>query len=98
MQFVAGPAQGDIYKDIQENMYINKRELFGKIFLITDSISPTKWVMTGETKKIGIYNAYKATYTKEVEEDVFSFSRRQRDNQKQMKRITPYYPKPKLLL
>ena len=30
MQFVAGPAQGDIYKDIQENMYTNKRELFGK--------------------------------------------------------------------
>ena len=81
MQFVAGPAQGDIYKDIQENLYINKRELFGKIFLITDSIAPTKWVMTGETKKIGIYNAYKASYTKEVEEDVFSFSRRQRNNQ-----------------
>ena len=46
--------------------------------------------MTGETKKIGIYNAYKATYTKEVEEDVFSFSRRQRDNQKQMKQNNPH--------
>ena len=30
MQFVAGPNQGDIYKDIQEKTYVNKRELFGK--------------------------------------------------------------------
>ena len=98
MQFVAGPAQGDIYKDIQENMYINKRELFGKIFLITDSIAPTKWVMTGETKKIGIYNAYKASYTKEVEEDVFSFSRRQRDNQNANEENNPILPKTKTVV
>ena len=32
--------------------------------------------MTGETKQIGIYNAYKATITKEVEEREFNFGRR----------------------
>tara|TARA_B100000768_G_C11274471_1_gene375147 strand:- start:873 stop:1673 length:801 start_codon:yes stop_codon:yes gene_type:complete len=75
MQFVTGPEAGSIYKDLQSNMYVNKKELFGKIFLVTDSILPSKWVMTGETKKIGIYNAYKATITKEIEERVMSFGR-----------------------
>ncbi len=57
MQFVTGPEQGDIFKNIQEKTYTNKRELFGKVFLIKDSIAPTKWVMTGENKKNGKYNA-----------------------------------------
>jgi GLPGLI family protein len=51
MQFVTGPEQGDVFKNIQEKTYTNKRELFGKVFLIKDSIPATKWVMTGETKK-----------------------------------------------
>ena len=96
MQFVVGPDQGDIYKDVQEKMYINKRELFGKVFLIKDNIEPTKWVMTGESKKIGQYNAFKATYTKEVEEQVFSFSRRQQQNNDQ-ENNNPAQPKTKLV-
>ena len=55
MQFVVGPDQGDIYKDVQEKMYINKRELFGKVFLIKDNIEPTKWVMTGESPTVFRY-------------------------------------------
>ena len=96
MQFVVGPDQGDIYKDVQEKMYINKRELFGKVFLVKDNIEPTKWVMTGESKKIGQYNAFKATYTKEVEEQVFSFSRRQQQNNDQ-ENNNPAQPKTKLV-
>jgi GLPGLI family protein len=75
MQFVTGPGQGNIYKDLQSNMFVNKKELFGKIFLVKDSLKSNKWVMTGESKKIGIYNALKATITKEVEERVMSFGR-----------------------
>ena len=76
MQFVSGPDGGNLHKNLQSNIYTNKKELFGKIFLVKDSIIPIKWVMTGETKQIGIYNAYKATITKEVEEQAFSFGRR----------------------
>ena len=96
MQFVVGPDQGDIYKDVQEKMYINKRELFGKVFLVKDNIEPTKWVMTGESKKIGQYNAFKATYTKEVEKQVFSFSRRQQQNNDE-ENNNPAQPKTKLV-
>ena len=76
MQFVGGPDGGSLHKDLQSKIYTNKKELFGKIFLVKDSIIPSKWVMTGETKQIGIYNAYKATITKEVEEREFNFGRR----------------------
>lgn len=95
MQFVTGPDQGDVFKNIQEKTYTNKRELFGKIFLIKDSIPPTKWVMTGETKKIGKYNAYKATYTKEVEDRVMSFSRNRGQNSNEDN--NPVLPKTKLV-
>ena len=88
-QFVTGPAQGDIYRDIQSNTYTNKKELFGKIFLIKDSLPKSKWVMTGETKQIGIYNAYKATISKEVEEEVISF---QRSRGRQGQRPSPPQP------
>ena len=96
MQFVTGPEQGDIFKNIQEKTYTNKRELFGKVFLIKDSIAPTKWVMTGETKKIGKYNAYKATYTKEVEDRVMSFSRNRGQNSND-EQNNPALPKTKLV-
>jgi GLPGLI family protein len=76
MQFVTGPAGGSIYKDLQSNTYINKRELYGKVFLVKDTLNPTKWVLTGETKQIGIYNAFKATLTREVEERAFGFGNR----------------------
>jgi GLPGLI family protein len=81
MQFVTGPEGGSIYKDLQSKTYINKKELFGKVFLVKDSIPESKWVLTGETRKIGIYNAYKATITKEVEERVMSFGNRSRSTE-----------------
>ena len=81
MQFVTGPAEGNIHRDIQSNTYTNKKELYGKIFLVKDTIPEIKWVMTGETKKIGIYNAYKATSIKQVEERVMSFGRNRSNSQ-----------------
>ena len=93
MQFVTGPAEGAIFRNIQSQTYTNRKELFGKMFLIKDSIPESKWVMSGETKKIGMYNAYKATFTKEVEERVMSFRRGGSQNsnetpEKKMKEIT----------
>ena len=47
--------------------------MMGKFFLVTENLENTKWKMSGESKKIGQYTCYKATYTKQVEEKVFSF-------------------------
>ena len=67
---------GKLYKNLQDKETINETEMMGKFFLITDPI---------ETKKIGQYNCYKATYDKEVQERVFSFGSQ---NQNQNNLIT----------
>jgi GLPGLI family protein len=56
-----------LYKNIKEQRYTNQNDLMGKIFLIKDKLEKIDWKMEGETKNIGEYTCYKATYTREVE-------------------------------
>ena len=56
-----------IYKNIKENRIANKTDLMGKIFLVKDEMTKYDWKLTGETKNIGQYTCYKATYEREVE-------------------------------
>lgn len=57
----AGGGGGIYYKNIQEKGFKNQTELFGKIFLISDSLDQWDWKLGSETKKIGNYTCYKAT-------------------------------------
>ena len=61
------------YKNIQENRFANQTEIMGKRFLVKDKLLPYAWEMSSETKNIGTYTCYKATYTKEVENKNISF-------------------------
>jgi GLPGLI family protein len=61
-----------LYKNIKEDQFINKTEIMGKLFLIKDELPKYDWKLTGETKNIGIYTCYKATYTRQ--EDRMSMS------------------------
>lgn len=54
----------EYYKNLNENRYVNKTELFGKEFLIKDSIESRDWKLTKETKNIGEYTCFKATTTR----------------------------------
>ena len=72
---------GKIYKNAQDKISINETEMMGKFFLVTENLENTKWKMSGESKKIGQYTCYKATYTKQVEEKVFSFGSWNQNNQ-----------------
>ncbi|WP_228852524.1 GLPGLI family protein [Aegicerativicinus sediminis] len=69
MQIVVFSAGGAdiLFKDIKEERYVNQNDLFGKIFLVKDSLTPIKWELGKETKNIGTYTCFKATYTKEIE-------------------------------
>ena len=83
------PIQGILYRDYASNTFINKVDLFGKFCLIKDTLSVSKWVMTGESKKIGAYTCYKATLSKEVPQQVFQFGRQREnsDDQPKMKKV-----------
>ncbi len=59
---------GALYKDVKHQSFTNQQETFGKQFIIKDSLQPIEWKLHSDTKNIGNYTCYKATYTKEIEE------------------------------
>lgn len=67
MSIGGGGGSDVLYKNIKEDRYANKTELMGKIFLVKDSLRKYDWKMTSETKNIGTYTCYKATYEREQE-------------------------------
>ena len=60
-RFAFGGGDGNLYKNIQSQSYVNQTELFGKVFLVQDSLNNWEWKLGSETKKIGNYTVYKAT-------------------------------------
>ena len=71
---IMGGANGPQYKNIKDSLFLQENELLGKNFLVNDKLRALDWKMTGETKQIGKYTAFKATATKE--ESSFNFSPR----------------------
>ena len=62
----AGGGSDILYKNTQENRYVDQKDTMGKIFLVKDNIEPIDWKLEKETKFIGQYQCFKATYTKMV--------------------------------
>ncbi|WP_294825224.1 GLPGLI family protein, partial [uncultured Flavobacterium sp.] len=60
---------GTLYKNLKDQVSLTETEMFGKEFLITEMLDKLDWKLTGETKKIGIYNCYKATAVIKAEQD-----------------------------
>lgn len=68
-----GSGAGSIYyKNTQEKRFAKKTEIMGKVFLVKDSLPNYEWELSSETKNIGNYTCYKATYSKEVEKSNIS--------------------------
>ncbi len=83
MSFMS-PFQGILYKEFGNKTFTNRLEFFGKFFLIKDSLPNSKWMLSGESKQIGSYVAYKATTSREVPQQVFQFGR-QSENEENKK-------------
>jgi GLPGLI family protein len=73
MSFGGSGKTGVYYKNIQEKRFANQTEIMGKRFLVKDSLPDYSWELSSETKNIGNYTCYKATYSKEVENKNISF-------------------------
>lgn len=59
MQF-DGENRAKIYKNLKEQKYLSEENIFGKDFLVVDSLPKMNWTIEPEQKKIGIYTCYKA--------------------------------------
>ncbi|QOD60269.1 GLPGLI family protein [Polaribacter haliotis] len=63
-----GSGASDVYyKNLKKSSYLNQTEIQGKRFLIKDKLPKHEWELSSETKNIGTYTCYKATFSKEVE-------------------------------
>lgn len=51
-----------LYKNLEEERYVNLVEVFGKEFLIKDVLKRENWKMEKESKNIGEYTCFKATH------------------------------------
>jgi GLPGLI family protein len=58
---------GLLYKNIQEGKFERESNIFGKPFLVKDSMERKKWKLTDETKQIGEYTCHKATFERIVQ-------------------------------
>ena len=64
-----GSGNGSVYfKNINEKRFVNQTEIMGKRFLVKDSLPNYQWNLSTETKNIGNYTCYNATFTREVED------------------------------
>lgn len=54
------------YRNIKERRYTNQTEIYGKQFLVKDSLKDQQWELLNETKNIGQYTCFKAQLKAEV--------------------------------
>lgn len=86
IRMIGGGGGNDIvYKNTKENRFVNKTEIMGKLFLIQDKLPAYDWKLTNETKSIGVYTCYKATYTRQ--EDRTSMSVENGEVSEQTKKV-----------
>lgn len=57
-----------LYKSIKENQLVNETELYGKPFLLQDDLEIRDWKLSKESKTIGEYVCFKATYVPSAED------------------------------
>jgi GLPGLI family protein len=87
----SGGADRIMYKNLLDQSFEREEDLMGKEFLIKDVLEPFDWELSTETKKIGKYNAQKATYTKIVDSKKFSTGMTEMEASKDTVQVVAWY-------
>ena len=83
-----GAGNGSVYfKNIKEKRFSNQTEIMGKRFLVKDELTEDEWELSSETKNIGNYTCYKATFTEEVENIRMTFDNGESKEEKKKEKI-----------
>lgn len=75
-------AGGKRYKNVKNRTYSVEKEVFGKEFLIVDTLPKIQWKMENESKKIGEYTCYKATAVLKASKSDFRNLRLKKEEEK----------------
>lgn len=84
-----GGSQNIIHTNLATGQQTNQKELFSKLFLINREVKAREWNFTGESKQIGQYMAYEATYTQMQNPPQFRMSFGRRGNNDEEKEKEP---------
>ncbi len=82
MNIVVSGNNSILYKNTAEKMFLRQQDLMGKLFLVKDTLSKPDWKLQSDTKKIGKYTCYKATWTRPITEREF------RSGEEKVKEVT----------
>ncbi len=77
-RFMGSGANNIYYKNTKQKIYANQTELFGKNFLVKDTLQKLNWKLGKESKMIGNYLCFKATAQKKISEPAIRFRRSSR--------------------
>ncbi len=64
--------QGVYYKNVKNKTFAEEKDVFGKEFLVKDSLPKYNWVLGSETKQIGNYTCFKATAVEAIDTTRFT--------------------------
>lgn len=70
---VSAGSNGVLYKNTSDLKYLREADVFSKPFLVDDVLKSYEWVLGEDTRKIGNYTAYQATFTNISERRTMSF-------------------------
>lgn len=71
----------EIYKNLVTQQRIQQGDIMGKPFVIVDSLNTYTWELHNESKEIGGFTCFKATYTPEIEKDAEDHEEKEEKNQ-----------------
>jgi GLPGLI family protein len=80
-----------LYRNVKDNKMVRETEIMGKPFLIKDALEKRKWKLEKESKSIGEYTCFKATFTEEVTDRIFSSETDSIAEVKKMRTTTAWY-------
>jgi GLPGLI family protein len=85
-----GGGDGSItHTDLAARKQTSQQELFGKTFLVSKNTNQRKWAFTGESKQIGQYTAYEATYVYKKDPTSFTMSFGNRNKKEEEEKEAP---------
>jgi GLPGLI family protein len=80
-----------LYRNVKDNKIARETEIMGKPFLIKDAPEKREWKLEKDSKSIGEYTCFKATFTEEITDRMFSSDTDSITEVKKMRTTTAWY-------
>lgn len=63
------------YRNLKDSTYVRETEIQNKLFLIEDKLKKIDWKLEKETKNIGQYTCFKATFTRQEQTEKYDYKK-----------------------